>query len=57
MNINELMINDCYQWYAEGKYYYHQVKAEDFVKDYVKNFEPIQLTSEILKLNGFTYYI
>lgn len=53
MEAKELMINDWYQWYAEGKYYFHQVKAEDFAKDYVANFEPITLTAEILQLNGF----
>ena len=47
------MVNDWYQWYADGKYYQYQVKAEDFTKDYVTNFEPIPLTAEILEKNGF----
>lgn len=53
MKANELMLNDWYQWYAEGRYYPYQVKAEDFAKDYVANFEPIPLTEETLKANEF----
>lgn len=63
MKASELMIGDWYQWYAECRYYPYQVKPEDFTKDYIANFEPIPLTPEILKANGFresieegTYY-
>ena len=46
------MLGDWYQWYAEGKYYYYQVSVETFKED-TTNFEPIPLTPEILKKNGF----
>lgn len=49
------MIGDWYQWYAECRYYPYKVKPEDFTKDYIANFEPIPLTPEILRANGFSY--
>lgn len=55
MKASELMIGDWYQWYADGRYYLYQVKVDDFSKDYVANFDPIPLTEEILKANGFVY--
>ena len=48
MNIQELRIGNWYKWYAEGQYYYYQVEAKDFLNKYYKNFEPIELTEEIL---------
>lgn len=53
MSAQNWMIGDWYQWYAECRYYPYQVKPEDFTKDYIANFEPIPLTEEILKANGF----
>lgn len=53
MNIQELRIGNWYKWYAEGQYYYYQVEAKDFLNKYYKNFEPIELTEEILLKCGF----
>lgn len=53
MKIDELMVGDWYYWEAEGKLYPYQVKPEDFVKEEIPNFQPIPLTSEILKKNGW----
>lgn len=53
MKVEELMVGDWYEWSADGKDYFYQVKPEDFAKDYVTNFNPIPLTPEILGKNGF----
>ena len=47
MKVNELMIGD-WVLFAGSKY---QIRKEDFSRNY--DFEPIQLTSEILEKNGF----
>lgn len=56
MKAEELMIGDWYYLESEGKMYPYQVTAEDFVKGETPNFQPIPLTPEILKKNGFTRY-
>jgi hypothetical protein len=53
MNINELRIGICYNWYAEGKYYSMKVEPKDFTNDNYKNFYPIELSKEILLKYGF----
>lgn len=53
MKIGELMVNNWYQWYSEGKYYPFKILARDFVNDNYRNFEPIKLTVEMLVKNGF----
>lgn len=53
MRVEELRIGNYYQWYADGKYYYFQIKPEDFQKRELANFEPIPLTEEILLKCGF----
>ena len=55
MKTEELMVGDWYYWEAEGKLYPYQVKPEDFVKGEIPNFQPVPLTSEILKKNGFQF--
>lgn len=47
------MIYDWYAWYAECKYYYYQVKEDDFGQDYYQNFFPIPITHDILTKNGW----
>ena len=53
MKAEELRLGNWYQWYAEGKYYYGQIQAKDFVSDYILNFEPIPLSEEVLLKCGF----
>lgn len=53
MKANELRIGNWYNWYADGKNYQYQVKAEDFVNEIIENFDPIPLTEEILLKCGF----
>lgn len=56
MKANDLMIGDWYYWEAEGKKYPLQVTKETFKlsDEDVSNFQPIPLTKEILKKNGYT---
>lgn len=53
-NKYNFQIGDYYRWYADGKYYIGQVKPEDFGKDYMANFEPIEIIEEWLEKNDFT---
>lgn len=55
MKVEELMIDDWYWWEAEGKKYLLQVVKNTFTlsDEDISNFQPIPLTPEILKKNGF----
>ena len=55
MRREDLMIGFWYKWYAENKYYYLQVTSDTFKfsDDTIANFEPIELTPEILEQNGW----
>lgn len=55
MKITEIMINDWYKWYADGREYFFKVDRESFAlqDDTLANFESITLTAEILEKNGF----
>src|SRR5690554_3982353 len=53
MELKELRIGNYYKWYADGQYYYYKVEAKDFANDNYKNFQPIELTEEILLKCGF----
>lgn len=49
------MLGDWYWWEAEGKKYPLQVTKDTFklMDEDISNFQPIPITKEILKKNGF----
>lgn len=55
MKIEDLMIGFWYRWYVENKYYYLQVTSDTFKlsDEIISNFEPVELTPEILEKNGW----
>lgn len=53
MESKELRVGNVYKWYADGTYYYYKVEEKDFMSDNLKNFEPVELTDEVLLKCGF----
>lgn len=55
MNVKELRVGNWYKWYADGRYYFFKVDRENFALEdgTLANFEPIDITPEILIESGF----